>query len=172
MPTHLRQPSEEQNTEMMRFPDDHPRPINTLSVEEFSLHIYLFGGSDFSNILFKTLFKFPTFIVDTKPDQKSYSLWEHKRESLECMRDGSEGGPNRDHTVCVQAKVSKISFIRKLFAANSPTLSASLLTIGDVEVLDHLLISNINKLFYQVEFYDKFNDLILFSTLIPSCLDD
>jgi hypothetical protein len=47
VPNHLRQPSEEQNTEMMRFPDEHPRPINTLSIEEFSLCVYLFGGSDF-----------------------------------------------------------------------------------------------------------------------------
>lgn len=47
VPNHLRLPSEEKTTEMMHFPDDHPRPISTISIEDFSLCVYLFGGSDF-----------------------------------------------------------------------------------------------------------------------------
>jgi hypothetical protein len=87
---------------------------------------------------------------NSNPSEKPYSRWETRRDHLDCTRDGSEGGPNRDHTVCVQAKVSKISFVRKLFATNAPTLSGSMLTVGDVEVLDRLLASEINKFFYQV----------------------
>jgi hypothetical protein len=134
---HLPHPSEEHCNEMVRLPPNHPAPLNKFAVKEFSICVYLFGGNDFS---------------ESPPETKLFSRWDTMRDNQECMREGSEGGPNRDHTVCVEIKVSKVSLNRQQFAPNASILSLGMLTIGDIEVLDHLCVSQINKLFYQVHF--------------------
>lgn len=118
--------------QMVRLPPNNPPPIIKYEVKDFSIQLFLFGGNDF----------------DTHPSPtKTYSMWDTRRE--DANRNGSQGGPFRDHTVCVEARINKISFISQVFNKDSPVLSLNMITVGDFEIRDHVLISDINKMFYQ-----------------------
>ncbi|CAD5218348.1 unnamed protein product [Bursaphelenchus okinawaensis] len=127
----LRVPDPEDVNEMVRLPASNPAPLIKYEVKDFSIMFYLFGGNDFGDGI----------------EQKTYSEYETRRD--DCDKYDSEGGSFRDHTVCVSANIHKISFISQLFNKDSPILSLNMLTIADIKVKDHLLISEINKLFYQ-----------------------
>ncbi|CAD5224874.1 unnamed protein product [Bursaphelenchus xylophilus] len=128
----LRVPDPDELNEMVRLPPSNPPPLIKYEVKDFSIMFYLFGGNDFG---------------DSMNEPRTYSQWEMRRD--DCEKHDSEGGPFRDHTVCVSANIHKVSFISQVFNKDSPILSLNMLTIGDVEVKDHLLVSDINKLFYQ-----------------------
>ncbi|KAI6239750.1 hypothetical protein M3Y99_00541400 [Aphelenchoides fujianensis] len=130
---HLPHPSEEPTTEI-KLPAGHPAPLWQLVVKDCAIRVLLYSGADFA---------------DSLPELKPRSMWNDARDSRECMKEGSEGGVYRDHTVCVEVKVTHMSFVHKCFGPTAPTRSLVQFTVGNVEILDHLLVSQIDKFLYQ-----------------------
>uniref|UniRef100_A0A7E4ZQ31 Autophagy-related protein 2 n=1 Tax=Panagrellus redivivus TaxID=6233 RepID=A0A7E4ZQ31_PANRE len=124
-----------QEEDEVELPEGHPSPIVMHRVKNFSLHIFFYGGNDFG---------------ESQPT-KPYSKWETERESPECKRDGSIGGPFRDHTVCVEMNINKINFNMQIFDPFAQILSLKILTIHNIELLDHCLVSDIKKLFFRLK---------------------
>ncbi|KAI6171646.1 Autophagy-related protein 2 [Aphelenchoides besseyi] len=127
------QPTEEPTTEI-KLPLGHPPPLWQVIVKDCNIRVLLYGGNDFG---------------DNPPEQNQRSKWQDARDSRDCMREGSEGGIYRDHTVCVEARVTKMSFVYKSFSPIAPTRSLMQYTVGNVEILDHLIVSQIDKFLYH-----------------------
>uniref|UniRef100_A0A0N5C9W3 Autophagy-related protein 2 n=1 Tax=Strongyloides papillosus TaxID=174720 RepID=A0A0N5C9W3_STREA len=103
-------------------------------IEKMSISIILYGGSDFGGY---------------SSTQKSYSSWKNKRDHSCCYKEGSMGGPYRDHTVCVAFCFDKISFTGKTFDQPNDLTSMVNLSIRDFYIEDHLVISEIDKMLHK-----------------------
>ncbi|CEF59273.1 Autophagy-specific gene 2 [Strongyloides ratti] len=103
-------------------------------IEKMSISINIYGGSDFGGY---------------SSTQKSYSSWKTKRDHSCCFKEGSMGGPYRDHTVCVAFCFDKISFMAKKFSEPNNLTSMVNLSIRDFYIEDHLIISEIDKMLHK-----------------------
>uniref|UniRef100_A0AAF5DPL7 Autophagy-related protein 2 n=2 Tax=Strongyloides stercoralis TaxID=6248 RepID=A0AAF5DPL7_STRER len=111
--------------------------VNVLTefiIEKMSMAINIYGGSDFDGF---------------SSTQKSYSSWKTKRDHSCCFKEGSMGGPYRDHTVCVRFCFDKISFMAKTFCEPNNLTSMINLSVRDIYIEDHLVISEIDKMLHK-----------------------
>lgn len=93
----VRLPETSADDDMTTLPPNHPPPIFKFSVKDLSIYLYMYGGNDFGT---------------SYGAQKTYSKWEPVRQQRDphlAAQHESEGGPFRDHTVCVEAKISKVT---------------------------------------------------------------
>lgn len=120
---------------MHGFIAERPIPRIRYNINKVSFCFYLFAGNDFGTSF---------------GAQKTYSQWETRKDSDECVQCKSIGGRFRDQTVCVETRLTKLQFLWETYNPTSPILSFGTLNLGDIEVTDHLLNSNINKMIYRV----------------------
>uniref|UniRef100_A0A0N4ZB36 Autophagy-related protein 2 n=1 Tax=Parastrongyloides trichosuri TaxID=131310 RepID=A0A0N4ZB36_PARTI len=108
--------------------------LSEFIIEKMSISIYLYGGSDFGGY---------------STTNKSYSSWKTKRDHSTCFKEGSIGGPYRDHTVCIGFCLDKISFTAKMFNEHNSLNSMINLSIRDIFIQDHLVISEIDTMLHK-----------------------
>ncbi|CAD6196501.1 unnamed protein product [Caenorhabditis auriculariae] len=118
-------------------PDSHPddllKPVIRYSLNDLTLKINLYGGSDLS--------QYPVKI-------KSYST-EGYRQGYGKTDPETPGGKYRDHSVAVCLELSKISFVHQIFEHPFHFMTTTMFSIRDFVVRDRVHASNIKDMLYQ-----------------------
>lgn len=110
-------------------------PLIKYMVKDISIEICVFAGTDLSS--------------DYQPKNYSRPEFRQGRGKNQFMDRNSYGGPCRDHSVSVAFEFKKINYMRYYYNKNSPFLSTTLFSVGDIIIHDRVFASDIKEMLYQ-----------------------
>ncbi|TMS36037.1 hypothetical protein L596_003303 [Steinernema carpocapsae] len=109
-------------------------PVVNINIKDITLHLFVYGGNDFGC---------------ESPEQKTYSGDSGDRERKRESRRKVRGGQFRDETVMIEFLFQKISYRYEQYGSQSDVSHASILSMHNMEIIDHLSVSKIKKMLYQ-----------------------
>ncbi|KAK0409150.1 hypothetical protein QR680_004370 [Steinernema hermaphroditum] len=110
-------------------------PAISIDIKDVTLRLFLFGGNDFG---------------DQEGEVKSYSSEVQRRRA----RGDVRGGRHRDETVKLEFLFQKMSCRFEQYGPDGDTSYALLLSLHNMEIVDHLAVSEIKKMLYRDEMSD------------------
>ncbi|KAK0396369.1 hypothetical protein QR680_001695 [Steinernema hermaphroditum] len=114
-------------------------PIVNINIKDITLRLFIFGGSDFGM---------------EESETKTYSGDARDRERKRGSKDLVKGGSFRDETVMIEFLFHKLSYRNERYGPESDVVSACMVSMYNMEIIDHLCVSKIKQMLYQ----DKSSD--------------
>uniref|UniRef100_A0A915IIL2 Autophagy-related protein 2 n=1 Tax=Romanomermis culicivorax TaxID=13658 RepID=A0A915IIL2_ROMCU len=132
--------SEERNDFMNEQPADYPVPLLRYRIRDFTISCCIFGGRDFGNFSEQKVYS-NLAAVNSTP-----KLRQKINDAKRCYF--TKGGRNRDHTVAIELNLIRVNCLHELYPPDWPQVSRQAMAVQDIQIKDHLAVSNINKLLY------------------------
>ncbi|XP_072387744.1 autophagy-related protein 2 homolog A isoform X1 [Diabrotica undecimpunctata] len=144
-------------TDLLKPPKSFPTPITRYTLCDMTVVWHMYGGNDFkvaeSENKKKTVQFSETQLNDTvsfsKGNKNEVHITSHMDKKKANMNWIVKGGVNRDHDVHMELHLNKVRFQHEVYPETTTQASRQVLIISDVEIVDRLESSQINKFLYQ-----------------------
>ncbi|CAG9834337.1 unnamed protein product [Diabrotica balteata] len=144
-------------TDLLKPPKSFPIPITRYTLCDMTVVWHMYGGNDFkvaeSENKKKTVQFSETQLNDTvsfsKGNKNEVHITSHMDKKKANMNWIVKGGVNRDHDVHMELHLNKVRFQHEVYPETTTQASRQVLIISDVEIVDRLESSQINKFLYQ-----------------------
>ncbi|CAG9820878.1 unnamed protein product [Phaedon cochleariae] len=144
-------------TDLLKPPKSFPSPIIRYTLCDMTVVWNMYGGNDFkladSEIKKKTVNFSDSSLSHTvsfsKTDQSEVKITNNLDKKKANVVWVLRGGVNRDLNVHMEFHLSKVRFQHEVYPETTTQASRQILIISDVEIIDRLETSQINKFLYQ-----------------------
>lgn len=134
----------------LKTPKNFPVPTTRYTLREMSIVWHMYGGNDFGNKVMTK--KKNVDFSDLSSENKQSSRNKNRVGTCSENDDKSwwaKGGVNRNQDVRMELHLKKIKILHEIYPETSLNASRQVLIVTDLEFLDRLKASQINKFLYQ-----------------------